>query len=291
MNIHATIKTISAACCFVLLFACKTGTKPTGSHSNVPHLPANWKHIDSAGAVILGKNAYNRNGKSTIDFVVVVNLSAGGGMRILDSIYKNDNCSPVFNSYPVTGTSGNTFWKLFSNNNSFAMANLQFYNFRTAETDTAQVCYPVYFNGKYISQGCADGTCSADQRLPKRIMIFTDTITVLEYPIYIPCSNDAMPAQSTAAIVGNHPLANRDSSRYVARTYMAKQGTNLVVYTSPYAKDADIYSVLQKEFNIAPGNIVMFDGSGSTQMICKGITYVPSSDNRRVPSAIEIYCN
>lgn len=284
------MKAITIICCLFLLAACNTPrSEQSDSVNDMPQLPPQWQHVDSADAVILGKKKYNRGGNSDTDFVVIVNLAAGGGIRILDSVYRADSCSPVFNSYSVTSSSGNSFWKLFNRNNSFAMANLQFFNYAGAQVDTAQVCYPIYYNGKYISQGCADGTCGGDQGLPKRIIIFSDTISVLDYAGSMPCSNYAIPAGAIAAVVGNHPLANRDSGQYVARTYLAKQGTNLILYTSQYARDADVYSVLQQEFNVAASDIIMFDGGGSTQMICKGTAYIPSSDNRWVPSAIEIY--
>lgn len=115
-------------------------------------------------------------------------------------------------------------------------------------------------------------------------------IVVLENHSYSEIIGSASaPYINNTLVEGNHPLANRGSSKYVARTYMAKQGSNLVLYTSPYAKDADIYAILQQEFNVPGGNIVMFDGGGSTQMICKGTAYIPSSDNRWVPSALEVY--
>jgi len=279
---------IAIVCSIGLLYACNTEEKK-GS-AGIPQLPAQWQPLDSAGAVILGMNTYNRGGINDTDFVVMVNLAAGGGIRILDSVYNGaDSCSPLFHSWPVTGGSGNSFWNLFKTANSFAMTNLQFFNYAGSQVDTAQVCYPVYYKGKYMSQGCADGTCGGDQSLLKRIIIITDTISVLDYPDSIPCINYPVPRGAIAAIVGNHPLANRDSGRYVARTYLAKQGTNLILYTSKYARDVDIYLVLQQEFNVAAGDIVMFDGGGSTQMISNGIPYIPSSDNRWVPSAIEIY--
>jgi hypothetical protein len=283
-------KIILIVCSFTLLYACKNraANELTGT-ANVPQLPSKWQHLDSADAVILGKNSYNRGGNNDTDFVVIVNLAAGGGIRILDSVYSADACSPVFHSWSVTNVSGKSFWNLFKTSNSFAMANLQFFNYAGAQIDTARVCYPIYYMGKYISQGCADGTCGGDQSLPKRIIIFSDTISVLDYPGSTPCSNYRVPAGATAAIVGNHPLANRDSGQYVARTYLAKQGTNLILYTSQFARDADVYSVLQQEFNVAAGDIIMFDGGGSTQMICHGFPYIPSSDSRWVPSAIEIY--
>lgn len=284
-------KIIAIICCMGLLYACNhTGEKEPAATSNIPQLPPNWQQLDSAGGVILGMNTYNRNGNNDTDYIVIVDLAAGGGIRILDSVYSAaGSCSPVFYAWQVTGTSGNAFWSLFKTTNSFAMANLQFFNYTGSQSDTDQVCYPVYYQGKYSSQGCADGTCGGDQSFGKRILILTDTISVLPYPDSVPCINYPVPAGTMAAVVGNTPLTNREGAAYVARTYIAKQGTKLILYTAKYARDIDVYTVLQQEFNVAATDIIMFDGGGSTQMICNGIPYIPSSDNRKVPSAIEIY--
>lgn len=283
-------KTITIICSLALLWICNNQRpKLLVSSTSIPQLPSHWQSVDSANAVILGKNSYTRDGKSNTDYAIIVNLAAGGGIRLLDSIKTANTCSPEFNSYSVIDSSGNSFWNLFKSSRSFAMANLQFFSYTGPQTDSAQVCYPIYYNRKYISQGCADGTCRNDQKLAKRIIIFSDTINIQDYSGSTPCSNYAIPTSANAAVVGNHPLANRDSSKYVPRTYLAKQGTNLILYTSKKAREEDIYSILQEEFNVAGSNIIMFDGGGSTQMICKDISYIKSSDNRLVPSAIEIY--
>lgn len=286
------MKNILAILCFLLLLAaCKSkeATPHTGT-CTTPALPANWNAVDSAQSVILGSRTYDRQEDSLItDYVVIVNLAAGGSVRLLDSVYTADTCSPLFNSYSVTDTAGPSFWKFFSNTSSFAMANLQFFNYNGAQYPQAEVCYPVYHNGSYRSQGCADGTCQGDQGLTKRILIISDTISVQDYPDSIPCINYPIPAAARIAVVGNNPLATREgNTSNVGRTYLAKQGNNLVMYSSPSATEKDVYELLQKEFGILATDIVMFDGGGSSQMICKGVVYVPSSDKRWVPSAIEI---
>lgn len=285
-------KTVASLAGILLFFcACKTGTKDTALQNNIPPLPPGWQQADSAEAVVLGQKNYTRaDSVNTTDYAIIVNLAAGGGIRLLDSIADAATCSPVFNSYSVTDSlSRPSFWSLFHTGSSFAMANLQFFNYSGNEVDTTQVCYPLYYNGAYISQGCADGTCNGDQAYSKRIIIITDTISVLDYHDSTPCNNYSLPANTVAAMVGNYPTGYRSPDSYVARTYIAKQGASLILYNASHARDTDIYVILQKEFNVAAADIVMFDGGGSSQMICKGKPYLVSSDNRWVPSAIEIY--
>ncbi len=301
-----SIRIIIPARYFLLLLllaamACSTrkpaGTADNTNHNHTPLLPGNWTRVDSAPGMLLASKSFNR-GSTITDFIIIADLAAGATLRPLDSIKKPDPAAPVFYTYPVTPSNGTqaSFWSLFHDNNSFAMANLAFFAFTGNQQPSAQVCYPLAYAGKTISCGCRTGTCAGDAFFNKRgFMIQGTTITVTDF-----CadSNDCQginPPPGGSIFVGNQPYLSccgsnppRAGCERVARTYLARKGTIVMLYTTSSASPVDIVDILQQEFGVSYADMVMFDGGGSTQMVCKGRTYVPSSDSRWVPSAIEI---
>ncbi len=257
-----------------------------------PVLPVGWTALDSANGVILGAKQFTRNGTDTADFVIIANMAAGASIRLLDSVYSGNPSSAVFYRFSVTDT-GNSFWNLYHNDSSFAMANLQFFENAVENSSTAAVCYPLYYEGNYISYGCNDTSCSdcmGNQKYKQRILLISDSgLAIEDYPDSTNFSNYPLSSAVVVAIVGNAPVnINRSPDSFVARTYIALLGTNLILYTTTNATEENIYQVLQNEFLVDSSNIIMFDGGGSTQMICNGNPFILSSDYRKVPSAIEI---
>jgi len=276
-----------------LLSACGSDTHRTDQSAHVynyPSLPIGWTSVDSADAVVCWMKPIFRDGRNDTDYVIIADLKAGASVRPLDSIASSGLPSPVFHSYSLTDTNGISYWTLFKIAQTFAMANLMFFDFITDTTSTAQVCYPIYYEGHFISRGCTSGFCGRDQGYAKRMIVISDTgISVMDCIDSVTLSKQ-LSTSVLAAFVGNQPvlLTGREPDNPVARTYLAKQGRNLIIYSTLYATQKEAYRVIRKDFQVDSMDIVMFDGGGSTEMICKGKPYIHSNTNRLVPSAIEI---
>jgi hypothetical protein len=284
---------IIAVCLLALASACGAGNQPnqkntvTDTASASPTLPLGWTLTDSAKAVVLGAEKCPRNNTDS-DYVIIANLAAGASVRPLDSVYGSDTVSPQFYAWSVSTLTTTNFWNTFKSNRTFAMTNLQFFGYSGEKNAHDSVCYAVYYDHKFISRGCTDGTCTGDTSLPKRIVvIYTNHIAVVDYTDWNSFMG-LLTDSAVAAFVGNKPIINGRSPGNVPRprTYIARQGRNMVIYTSNYATQNDIDTTLQRHFAIPESDIVMFDGGGSTQMICNGRPCIRSG--RYVPSALEI---
>jgi hypothetical protein len=302
MSINTISKLTIVSLLLLIGAACRTGQSPETlkEKANLPTtalLPKGWKSLDSAAGVVLAGKSFIRGRQSVTDYIIIADLAAGAAVKLLDSV-QTGGSSPVFYTYPVTTAGGSqpSFWSLFHDTLSFAMANLAFFNYVSNQYPTAAVCYPLMYAGKSISCGGTAGTCSGDATFGKRVVkIDNSTITVSDFcPDSNYCQNIS-PGAGITLFVGNQPYLPccgnnppRVSCDTVARTYLGKKGSTLFLYTSAYASAAIMINVLVQEFGISYTDIVMFDGGGSTQMVCKGKNRVPSSDNRWVPSAIEI---
>ena len=81
---------------------------------------------------------------------------------------------------------------------------------------------------------------------------------------------------------------NKGRGVWQGRTFVgvADGGKTVLIFASQKA-DQDV--AYQEITNLGASDIVMFDGSGSTQMIINGSLVVPSSDGRSIPNAIAVY--
>lgn len=269
-------------------------------------LPSGWSIQNSGNDVRCFKRSTTRNNTSVTVYVLAVNLKNGA------------KCSPVYNvPTPANASSSNispTFYKgdilYWWGNNSgyFGMANTLFFDFSStgnAWCSQAQLAYGLKQSTNLRS--CDYGNKDA---FPKRKLNLFSTYATIE-ELANPPSNytDAQVYNyivqqftGTTVVAGLHPInASKSPNDYVGRTMVGikdcdgdgfKEG--LYILTTRYAKQQEAYNILSTEFSC--DQVIMLDGSGSTQMVCQGTEYVKSTDydywpaypRRRFPVALAI---
>ncbi len=260
-------------------------------------VPAGFVAIESAPGVTLYKKNYNPPGAP--DYVQEINLAAGAKVRFYMGSWTVANGtapSPLSTLKRLSDywEEHKQYFKIFS------VTNGTFFGGVTGQK--AQSSYPVKSDGILYTAGYAN-----NDAFPKRILkIYDNYATIRDYNSCPPnepswkCNSyepvrDAM-ADAPTAIVGQHPLlADQGKDALKPRTFMGTKDGNgdgkpeiLYIYTSLKATQADARQVL---LNFGASWTMMLDGGGSTQMICKGIKHVPSTDNRAVLSFIDVFSN
>jgi len=244
-------------------------------------IPVGFKLIQSAEAVKLFKKDYS-GGKP--DYVQVINLENGASVKLLygsienkgsgEGVYGGDN--PKFKRASLS-----QFWSTFSSNygNAFSIVNGQFFD---TNSNPAALAFPLKSNGRIISDGYG-------------ISEFTNQKLILEIwsnkvDIKSLTKQNLINSSASNILAGLSEDANKGISNQVARTFAGIMDSNnngtfetLLIFTSSYANQSEAASVLR---SFGASKIIMFDGGGSSQLICEDEAYVSSS--RTIPQAIGV---
>lgn len=255
--------------------------------TNTPILPPGWTIVQSGKGVVLASRTYIRGAKSSTDYVQLVDLAAGATIKLRQgnkAIATPALPSPAYPFQKLASASAPSwYWDTHKSAKSFTMTNLQFFNFKNGT-----LSFPLKDRGTIISCGSANQEPNAKRKLG----IKGSTIIVADYKTTQNTYNMvAANLISPTVIVGLHPDTPKFPSALIGRTYLACQNTTLLIYATSRANQAQARSVLTSEFAINDANIIMMDGSGSTQLICRGTNYINSMDNRSIPSIIEVLEN
>jgi hypothetical protein len=249
--------------------------------------PSDWTLI-----VDYGSHGFKLFQKGS-DYVQKINLDAGAYIRIRCSTPAQSNSSlpssPLFYRRSLQ-----TFWD-YRPTNTMSVTNGPFfwYDNTPGGTSAVAISYPIKYQGTILSTG------SSNQEFPgNKLKIGIDTNTKEAWiASYNNTSNDptivANNLQSPTAFVGLHPV-NVSKNKYALlnRTMIGIKdqngdGKNEVIYilTANFSMQSMALNIL-KTFGCSDSNIIMFDGSGSSQMICGAYSFL-SSDARNVPCVLD----
>ncbi len=262
----------------------KQAPKPEASITIAPALPPNWTAVQTGNGVVLGKRSYSRSGATSTDYVLLIDLSAGATVKLRQgnaNIATTTTPSPAYTRKLLAGSSAaGWYWPTYFGPKSFAMTNLQFFNF-----NNGALSFPIKSNGTIIS--CGSSNHEAVEK--RKLGINGSTMVVADY------TNTANDYNTVAAnlisptvIVGLHPNVSKSPTSLIGRTYIGYKNSTLVIYATRRATQTQVRSIMTTELALNDASLIMFDGSGSTQLVCKGINYVNSTDTRLIPSVIEV---
>lgn len=249
-----------------------------------PALPANWTTVQSGNGVVLGRRTYSRSGANSTDYALLVDLAVGATVKLRQGSNAIASTAVPSPSYPrkiLASTSAPSwYWPTYVGPKSFAMVNLQFFNF-----STGALSFPIKGDGTIISCGSSNQEANAK----RKIGINGSTMVVADYTNTSNAySNVAANLVSPTVIVGLHPNVSKSPSSLIGRVYVGYKNSTLVIYATRRATQAQVRSIMTSEFALNDASLVMMDGSGSAQLVCKGISYINSTDNRPIPSVIEV---
>jgi hypothetical protein len=249
-----------------------------------PALPANWTAVQSGNGVVLGRRIYSRSGSNSTDYALLVDLAAGATIKLRQGSNAIATTTAPSPSYPrkilASSSTPSWYWPTYAGPKSFAMVNLQFFNFYTGA-----LSFPIKGDGTLISCGSSNNESNAKRKLG----INGSTIVVADYlNTSNAYSNVAANLISPTVVVGLHPNVSKSPSSLTGRVYLGYKNSTLVIYATGRATQAQVRSIMTTEFALNDASLVMFDGSGSTQLVCRGTTYINSFDNRPIPNIMEI---
>ncbi len=230
-------------------------------------------------------------------FVVEVDLLKNGQCRLIQGSADTASAAapnPQLVRRPLfTNISGYTsYWNLYApaNPKLFAVANAEF--FSTATSPRTDLAFPLKVNNTLVGTGYGSATTYGKRRLE----FYGTWASIVDYPY---ASTDLAAVKSdfqgvVSGIAGIHPI-NSDFSKNssVGRTMIGLKDTNqdgkldrLLLVCARAATQQQAWQVLV-DFNCV--KTIMFDGGGSSQLACRGVSYVASS--RTIPSIFAIYDN
>lgn len=277
----------------------KTGQASSGSASTpnttskpiTTSAPPGFNAIKNSKGVTL----YESNNKS--DYVQVVDLSQGASIKLLTGQQQNNTgtngayggTSPKFKKESI-----DTFWNKLSsgNSNAFSVSNGAFFTSgpRSLSSDS-NLSYPLKVDSQIF-----DGADNNNAGSKLKLEIWDNRASITQFNDRINSLNDSSASQ---VLVGLPKQTNDQPNDVDDRTYVAVEdrdsnGSNetVLILTSKNKSTTDVAKIL-KDFGANDNEIMQLDGSGSTQMIAQGQTFVKSKDfggvvPRSLPQAIGV---
>lgn len=263
-----------------LLLSLWSGAAPAAAPEPKP--PPGFELLLSERGVWLYRRLY-RSGAP--DFVQVVDLSQGAGVRLLHA--------PLAEPRPQKGVWGGpdprfglrsleAYWQeaAASSPYAFCVANGQF--FYMPETPT-RLALPLKMDGVVLTEGFGYPQYEPKQRLMLELWAGHAAIHSL--------TQEALYASTAPDILGGLAEdANKRARSAVGRTFVGVEDRDgdgrsetLYVLNTSIASQVDAAGAL-REFGAR--QVMMLDGGGSTQLICRGQEYVASE--RPIPQALAV---
>jgi len=237
--------------------------------------------ISDSGTTLYSKENQNEE----VDYVLVADLSQGAYLSLLHGEISNPGTGKG-----VYGGDSPTFarqilkevWADFSSSypKAFCITNGQF--FSTKDNPT-QFSFPLKADGKIISEG-------SEIRNPDHnliLEIWGDKANIG------PLTRETLYSSSAPNIIaGLSEQANKEMNNRVGRTFVGIDDNNgdgkfeiILIFNSAKATQQEATTVLR---SFGADKVMMLDGGGSTQLICRGKTYVPSKDSRKIPQTLVV---
>ena len=246
-------------------------------------VPSGFSKIQSATGVELYKKTYS-GGQP--DYVQVINLSKGASIKLLHgSVVNTGDKGPYCGNVPTfKRQSLKDAWSglTASYSNAFSITNGQF--FATNDNPT-KLAFPLKKDSVVVNDGYGKNEFP-NEKLALRIWSsYADIVSFDNTYGNILCSSSA-----PNIIVGLTETANKGPTNYVGRTFLGVLDDNadgksecVLIFNSSYTRQADAAKVLT---SFGARKVMMLDGGDSTQMNCKGTSYISSS--RSIPQTIAV---
>jgi hypothetical protein len=246
-----------------------------------PPVPPGFKLLSSAEGVSFYKKDYT-NGSP--DFVQVADLSLGAQVGVLhgkiinsgsgEGVYGGDNAR-------FSRLSIRQFWNQFasSNDGAFCVVNGQF--FRLADSPTP-LPFPLKQGGEILTDGYGIKEFPGQKLM---LEIWPDHLDIRELS-----QKNLYSSTAPDIVAGLTEDAEKASKKAVGRTFVGiddrdgdHQYETLLVFNTQIAKPPAAAEVLR---NFGADKVMMLDGGGSTQLVCKDQTYI--NTDRLIPQALGI---
>ena len=245
-------------------------------------IPDGFYQLSSAPGVILYKKDYP---SGYPDYVQRVSLSEGASLKLLygtitdpntgEGVYGGDN--PNFTCQILQ-----QIWSEFSSSydNGFSVTNGQF--FSTNDCPSTRLAFPLKVDGTIVSDGYGINEY-IDQKL--MLELWTDYADIRPLT-----RTDLYNSSAPDILAGLSEDANKVPGNSIGRTFIGILDNDsdgyhefVLIFNSKHSTQYHATQVL-RDFGAA--KIIMFDGGGSTQMICEDIEYI--SSNRLIPQSIAV---
>ncbi len=257
-------------------------------------VPSGFYVVQSAPGVVLYRKDYT-GGQP--DYVQEINLAAGARLSFIQGSSNTGSCttpSALFTKRPLhTSRSGlPSYWDSYRNTPYlFSLQNAQF--FVDNGQNPTQLAYPIK-EGSVFNVGYANNDSNRKRilKIYGSYAVISDYINPSNYcEPFFAVTNDA-----SQAIVGHHPLPTDPANDpYKGQTYLGVKDGNgdgkpevVYIFTSRYARQVDARQAL---LDFGTTWNMRLDSGGSTQMTCRGINYVVSTDAtpRLIPSVLGVF--
>lgn len=287
MNSRSIIRLLLAglSLCLVYLFAPPAQAQtPEPTPTPLSIVPAGFELLDAALGVQLYRKEYP-NGNP--DFVQVINLALGARLRLLHGAITEARPNkgayggpdPRFTSLPIE-----TYWQQVSQEDPLAFCVTNGAFFYMPEYPT-RLAFPLKVDGEMISEGWGVNTY-VDQKL---ILELWDDRAAIR-----PLSAEALHRSQAPNILGGlTEEANKRAKYAVGRTFVGLADYDsdgrletVLLFNTQTATQANAAAVLR---TFGATQVMMLDGGGSTQLLCKSGWHIRS--DRPVPQAIAVFAS
>lgn len=244
-------------------------------------IPPGFRKIDSAFGIDLYQKDYPGGSP---DYVQVIDLSQGASLKPLHGSITDPRTgkgSYGGNDARFRSLSLEAYWQELQGQDpaAFCVINGQFFYMLEYPT---RLPFPLKIDGQILTDGYGIQDFP-DQKLMLELWPGNANIVAL--------SKQALYASTAPDIIaGLTEVAPKAKKRYTGRTFIGLTGQNsqgsfstLMIFNTRIARQVDAAQVL-KDFGAQ--KVMMLDGGGSTQLLCRGKSYIYS--DRLVPQAIGI---
>lgn len=219
------------------------------------------------------------------DFIQVIDLSQGASIEFMHApidskrqgkgIFGGDD--PSFSSQPLR-----SYWQQITSDheNAFCVTNGSFFYMPEHPT---RLPFPLKVDGQIITDGF--GGYGRQQYLGQKLMLelWDDRADIVEL------LGDALYTSSAPNIIaGLHEEANKNAPKTLGRTFVGIDDQNkdglfemVLILNTSTATQKQVASVLR---DFGADKVMMLDGGGSTQLLCKTDWYIKSE--RLIPQAV-----
>lgn len=241
--------------------------------------PSGWTLKQTNGNV----RCFQKN--NTSHYVIAVNLAKGGKLSFLYDTPSPSSAS-INSPNPSFGTGSINYWWNKDVTN-FAVTNASFFNFGYSSQylNSTTLPYVLKRSGSILASG--SNIFDANQRWLENVGTY---VTITDGPA-LPSSTSPLYTLSNNYYLGSnnvigglHPLnANKSKTVSTGRTMLGIRDSDgdgkketVYILTTTSATQQVAYDILRNDF--LSDQTIMFDGSGSSQMICNANEYTKSID-------------
>jgi hypothetical protein len=250
------------------------------------YLDISWEQTKSDFNVIKSSKGASLLGRNDRDFVQIVDLSQGASLQLRtaaqkDDGFERDNIRDVWNSFSS------------ENSNAFSISNGAFFDFEFfnwSKRDFAKLAYPLKI-GETVFEGYGKSEFPSEKR---KFEIWSDRVEITDFNNEIDSIRESSAPQ---VIVGLNESVNKDAfNPGVGRMFVGvrdRDGDGIketaLLLNSEGSTQANAAQILR---DFGASEVMMLDGSESSQMIAEGVEYVASRDlgfaPRDIPQTIGV---